>query len=66
LLIYPIIIFTPLVLNYPIESILSAVLAIVVTNIIKYITEDKKKTKLMQALSEYVSKDIAQKVLETT
>jgi len=65
-LIYPIIIFTPLVLNYSVELFLWAFLAIITTNIIKYITEDKRKTKLMKALSEYVSKDIAQKVLETT
>jgi len=64
--IYPIIIFTPLVLNYQVELFSWAFLAIISTNIIKYITEDKRKSKLMKALSEYVSKDIAQKVLETT
>lgn len=64
--IYPIIITTSLVLNFPFEAILGALLAIISTNVVKYILEDKKKGKLMRALSEYVSEDIANRVLETT
>ena len=55
--------FTPLVLNYTIELILSLILSLTISNTVKYLTENKQKTKLNKALSEYVSEDIASEIL---
>ncbi len=52
-----------LVLNFPFELFLSFLLALLLSNIIKYWIENKDKTKLNKALSEYVSKDIAAEIL---
>lgn len=50
-------------LNYPFEVFLAFLISIVISNIAKYIIENKDKTKLNTALSEYVSKDIAEEIL---
>lgn len=52
-----------ILLNYPIEIILSFILSITFSNIIKYIIESINKNKLNKALSEYVSKDIAEEIM---
>lgn len=65
LLILPIwiLIFTNYILNFPFELFLSFILALLLSNIVKYLIENKDKTKLNKALSEYVSKDIAAEIL---
>lgn len=52
-----------ILLNYPIEIILSFILSITFSNIVKYIIENINKNKLNKALSEYVSKDIAEEIM---
>ncbi len=54
---------TRFVPNFPFELILSILLSSVLSNIAKYIIENKDKNKLNTALSEYVSKDIANEIL---
>ncbi len=54
---------TNLILNYPSEIILSLILAVASANIVKYSVEDKNKTRLNKALSEYVGTDIAEEIL---
>lgn len=65
LIIFPSIIvsFTNLVLNFPFELFISFLLSLLLSNIVKYLIENKDKTKLNKALSEYVSKDIAAEIL---
>ena len=62
---YPFIIlyYTNLVVNYPIELTFSLISSLTITNFIKYIIENKDKMRLNQALSEYVSRDIAHEIL---
>jgi len=55
--------FTNLVINYPIELIFSLISSLTITNFVKYIIENKDKIRLNQALSEYVSRDIAHEIL---
>ena len=55
---------TNLILNYPSLIIISFILSITFSNIIKFIIENKNKNKVLGALSEYVSKDIAYKILQ--
>ncbi len=52
-----------LVPNFSFELICAILLSTVLSNIAKYIIENKDKTKLNTALSEYVSKDIAEEIL---
>lgn len=52
-----------LILNYPFELILSFIFSATISNILKYLFENKDKVKLNKALSEYVSKDIANEIL---
>lgn len=54
---------TNLLLNYIIELSLALLWSILITNIVKYLIENKHKRKLNKALSEYVSKDIAHEIL---
>lgn len=54
---------TNLILNFPSEIILSLLFSFTAANIVKFIIEDRNKRKLNAALSEYVSKDIAEEVL---
>lgn len=56
-------IFTNVLLNYPIELILSLIFSLAISNVVKYLIENKHKTKLNKALSEYVSADIAAEIL---
>jgi len=53
-------------LNYPTELIFSLFLALTTSNILKYLLENKNKSILIKALSEYISEDIAKKILSTT
>ena len=41
-------------------------MSITISNIVKYLIENKSKKKLVKALSEYISGDIAKKILNTT
>ena len=50
-------------LSYPFELALAIIFWIVYANLIKYFFENKKSTTLNKALSEYVSKDIADEIL---
>ncbi len=52
-----------LILNYPFELFLAIILSAVFSNILKYLFENKDKLKLNKALSEYVSKDVAEEIL---
>ncbi len=52
-----------MILNFPSEIILSLLLAFSASNITKFLVEDANKRKLNSALSEYVSRDIAQEIL---
>ena len=65
LLIFPIFIiyFTYLILNFPVELVVALVLSLWISNIVKYLIENKNKTKLNKALSEYVSEDVAKEIL---
>ncbi len=58
-----IILFTNIIINFPSEIILALLLSLIISNIVKYIIEDKNKERLNTALSEYVWKDIAFEVL---
>ena len=58
-----IIVFTNVITNYPTEIIFALVLSLTVSNIAKYLIENREKDKLNRALSEYVSEDIAKEVL---
>ena len=56
-------ILTTTLLNFPIELFLSLILSLAISNIVKYLIENKNKTKLNKALSEYVSADVANEIL---
>ena len=56
-------ILTTTLLNYPIELFFALVLSLTISNIVKYLIENKNKTKLNKALSEYVSENIAKEIL---
>lgn len=51
------------ILNRPADLAFALVLSLLLSNIVKYLIENKNKTKVVKALSEYISKDIAQKIL---
>jgi adenylate cyclase len=55
-----------IVLNHPAYMFLAFTLSIMFSNIVKYITENKDKKKMIKALWEYISKDIAQEILHDT
>lgn len=55
-----------LVPNYPFEFITVLFLSFFVSAVLKYMNEDKNKKLLSQALSEYVSSDIAREILHST
>lgn len=54
---------TNVLLNFPVELVLWIVLSLVISNILKYLIENKSKAKLNKALSEYVSVDVANEIL---
>lgn len=49
--------------NYFIEFLVALILSLAISNIVKYLIENKHKARLNKALSEYVSKDIAKEIL---
>lgn len=56
--------FSNLIFNHPTLIILAFILSIVFSNIAKYLIENKDKKKILKALWEYISKDIANKILK--
>ena len=56
-------ILTNILLNFPVEFVIALIISLTISNIAKYLIENKNKIKLNKALSEYVSKDIAREVL---
>jgi len=50
-------------LNFPAEFLFALIITLTVSNILKSFMEDKNKTLLNKALSQYVSKDIAEEIL---
>ena len=54
---------TNLVLNYPVQIIVSLLLSIAAANAVKYLIESTHKKRLNQALSDYVGRNIAQEIL---
>ena len=54
---------TTALLNYPIELFIALILSLTVSNVAKYLIENKHKTRLNKALSEYVSEDVAHEIL---
>ncbi|MDD3793337.1 MAG: adenylate/guanylate cyclase domain-containing protein [Candidatus Gracilibacteria bacterium] len=68
LVIFPIfiLIFTSYLLNYLFELFFALVLSLTISNTVKYLFENKNKIKLNKALSEYVSKAIADEILSSS
>jgi membrane protein implicated in regulation of membrane protease activity len=58
-----ILVYTSYLLNYLFQLFLALIFSITVSTIVKYLVENKDKTKLNKALSEYVSKAIAEEIL---
>ena len=58
-----VIVFTNLLINFPLELFVAMLLSLSSANIIKYMVELQHKNKLNKALAEYVSEDIAREVL---
>ena len=56
-------IFSNLIINFPFEILMSFLLSFWLANLMKYLIEDTNKERLWKALSEYVSTDIMQEVL---
>ena len=67
LVIFPIgiITYTNIVINYPSEIVFAFIASFTIANLVKYLIENKEKTLLNKALSQYVSKDIAEEVLSS-
>ncbi len=53
-------------LNYYAELLFALILSLILSNIYKYLIENRNKKVLVKALSEYISEDIAKKILSTT
>lgn len=68
LVIFPIsiLIFTSYLLNHLFELFFALILSLTISNMVKYLTENKNKNKLNKALSEYVSKAIADEILSNS
>ena len=58
-----VLIFTNLIMSHPAEMIFGMILSVTIANLMKYLVENKSKTKLNNALSEYVWWDIASEIL---
>ena len=56
-------ILTTTLLNFPVELFLSLLLSLTISNVLKYLIENKNKSRLNKALSEYVSIDVANEIL---
>jgi adenylate cyclase len=67
LVIFPWVIFasTNLLLNYFFQLYLAFILSLALSNVVKYLLENKDKNKLNKALTEYVSKAIADEILSS-
>jgi len=49
--------------NYPSSLILAFIFSFTLSNIVKYLIENKDKKKVLKALWEYISKDVAEEIL---
>jgi len=58
--------FTNYLLNHLFELYLALLLSLTISNTYKYLTENKNKIKLNKALSEYVSKAVADEILSSS
>ncbi len=56
-------VYTNMFINNPIELLLALIFSLALSNIVKFMIENKNKSLLNQALSEYVSADIANEIL---
>ncbi|MDD3646374.1 MAG: adenylate/guanylate cyclase domain-containing protein [Candidatus Gracilibacteria bacterium] len=66
LVVFPFFIYSlGFILNRPADLAFALVLSLLLSNIVKYLIENKNKAKVVKALSEYISKDIAQKILSS-
>ena len=63
IIIFFILIWLEFALNFPAQFIFALILSLTVSNILKSFMEDKNKTLLNKALSQYVSKNIAKEIL---
>ena len=63
IIIWTIVIWLGNALNFPAQFLFALILSLTVSNILKSYLEDKNKTLLNKALSQYVSKDIAKEIL---
>lgn len=63
IIIFFIVIWLNFALNFPAQFIFGLVITLTISNILKSFMEDKNKTLLNKALSQYVSKDIAKEIL---
>ena len=63
IIIFFIVIWLNFALNFPVQFIFGLVITLTISNILKSFMEDKNKTLLNKALSQYVSKDIAKEIL---
>ena len=52
-----------ILLNHPASIVLAFILSLTFSNITKYLIENKDKKKVLKALWEYISKDIAKEIL---
>lgn len=68
LIIFPVLmlVFTSYLLNYLFQLFFAILLSLSISNIIKYLLENKDKIKLNRALSEYVSKAIADEIVSSS
>ena len=55
-----------ILLNYPAHIIFAFILSVTFSNIAKYLTENKDKRKMLNALWEYISKDVASQILNNS
>ena len=63
IIIFFIVIWLNFALNFPVQFIFGLVITLTISNILKSFMEDKNKTLLNKALSQYVSKNIAKEIL---
>ncbi len=61
-----VVLFTDLLLNYFGQFIIGLLWALIISNIAKYLWENKDKNKLNTALWEYVSKEVSSEILDGT
>jgi len=54
---------TNILVQRPVEFLVGILFSLIISNIVKYLITDKHKQKLNQALSEYVSTDVAKEII---